>query len=94
MQQLGKSDCRAERMENIVFDFRIINLPDGNQVIDTSLKTPYNALTLAQMEEYIEMDVQLAIADKLKRKVKAEEKRRQKLARNLLRKLACFCGLV
>ncbi len=81
-------------MENIMFEFRIINLPDGNQVIDTSLKTPYNALTLAQMEEYIEMDVQLAIADKLKRKVKAEEKRKQKLARNLLYRVACFCGLV
>lgn len=77
-----------------MFEFRIINLPDGNQVIDTSLKTPYNALTLAQMEEYIEMDVQLAIADKLKRKVKAEEKRKQKLARNLLYRVACFCGLV
>lgn len=81
-------------MGNIMFDFRIINLSDGNQVIDTSLKTPYNALTLAQMEEYIEMDVQLAIADKLKRKVKAEEKHKQKLARNLLYRVACFCGLV
>lgn len=81
-------------MENNMFEFRIINLSDGNQVIDTSLITPYNALTLAQMEEYIEMDVQLAIMDKLKRKSKAEEKRKQKLARNLLRKLVCFCGLV
>lgn len=25
------------------FDFRVIEMPDGNQIIDRDLKTPYNA---------------------------------------------------
>lgn len=39
-----------------MFDFKIINLSDGNQVIDRNLKTPYNVLTAVQMVEYIEVD--------------------------------------
>lgn len=77
-----------------MFDFRIINLSDGNQVIRRDLKTPYSALTPLQMVEYVEMDVQLTIMDRLKRKVQAEAKRRRKLARNPIYKMACLCGLV
>lgn len=44
-----------------MFDFGIINLSDGNQIIDRNLKTPYKALTPLQMAEYIEMDVQVCI---------------------------------
>ena len=40
-------------MENIMFEFRIINIADGNQIIDRSLKTPYKALTPLQMMKYI-----------------------------------------
>ena len=36
-----------------MFNFRIIETPDGNQIIDRSLKTPYNALTPLQMVEYM-----------------------------------------
>ena len=43
-----------------MFDFRLINTPDGNQIIDTTLKTPYSSITPLQMEEYIEIDNQLA----------------------------------
>lgn len=50
------------------FDFRIIEMPDGNQIIDRDLKTPYNALTAVQMLEYVEVDIQLTIADRIKRK--------------------------
>lgn len=42
-----------------MFDFRIIDTTDGNQILDRSLKTPYNALTPLQMVEYLEMDSQL-----------------------------------
>lgn len=77
-----------------MFDFRIINLPDGNQIIDPSLKTPYNALTPLQMVEYQEMDVQLAYMDRMERKAREEAKQRQKLARNPIYKMACLCGLV
>jgi len=44
-----------------MFDFRIINLADGNQVIRRDLKTPYSALTPIQMVEYVEMDVHLSL---------------------------------
>ncbi len=76
-----------------MFNFRIINLPDGNQIIDPSLKTPYNALTPLQMVEYQEMDVQLAYMDRMERKAREEAKQRQKLARNPIYKMACLFGI-
>lgn len=80
-----------------MFNFRIINLSDGNQVIRRDLKTPYDALTPIQMVEYVEMDVQLTIMDMQKKKAlraRAEAQRQRNLARNLFVRLACFCGLV
>lgn len=77
-----------------MFDFRIINLSDGNQVIRRDLKTPYNALTPIQMIEYVEIDVQITIMDRLKKKAQAESERRRKIARNPFVRFACFCGLV
>ncbi len=44
-----------------MFNFRIISLADGNQIIDSSLKTPYDSLTVVQMQEYIEVDCQLGL---------------------------------
>lgn len=80
-------------MEQNIFEFRIISLPDGTQIIDTTLKTPYDALTPLQMAEYIEMDVQIAIMERLERKAQREAERRRKLSGNLLQKVACLCGL-
>lgn len=77
-----------------MFDFRIINLPDKNQVIRRDLKTPYDALTPLQFVEYTEMEVQLYIADRQKRKVHKQAERQRKLARNPIYKMACLCGLV
>ena len=77
-----------------MFNFRIIDTPDGNQIIDRSLKTPYNALTPIQMVEYMEMDSQLSYMDRMEQKARAEEERRQKLKRNPFVRFACFCGLV
>lgn len=77
-----------------MFDFRIIDTSDGNQIIDRSLKTPYNALTPLQMMEYLEMDNRLAYMDRMERKARAEAERRRKIARNPIYKMACLCGLV
>ena len=77
-----------------MFDFRIIDTPDGNQVVRRDLKTPYNALTPLQYIEYTNMEVQLYIADRQKKKFLKETYRRRKLARNLFARLACYCGLV
>lgn len=77
-----------------MFDFRIIDTPDGNQIIDRNLKTPYKALTTLQMVEYLEMDNRLAYMDRVERKARAEAERRRKIARNPIYKMACLCGLV
>ncbi len=77
-----------------MFNFRIIDTPDGNQIIDRNLKTPYNALTTLQMVEYLEMDNRLAYMDRVERKARAEAERRRKIARNPIYKMACLCGLV
>lgn len=77
-----------------MFDFRIIDTADGNQIIDRNLKTPYNALTPLQMVKYLEMDNRLAYMDRMERKARAEAERRRKIARNPIYKMACLCGLV
>lgn len=71
------------------FNFRIIDIADGNQIIDRRLKTPYSALTPLQMVEYIEMDVQLAIMDMMERKAKEETGRKRLVSvRNQIYKIA------
>ena len=77
-----------------MFDFRIVETEDGNQIIDRNLKTPYSALTPPQMVEYTEMDNRLAYMDRMERKARAEEESRRKIARNPIYRFACFCGLV
>ena len=76
-----------------MFNFRIIDTVDGNQIIDRQLKTPYNALTPTQMVEYMEMDNQLAIMDRIERKAKQKVEHIRKLAKNPFYRLACMCGI-
>lgn len=77
-----------------MFDFRIIDTEDGNQVIRRDLKTPYSALTPLQYIEYTNIEVQLYIADRQKKKFLKEANRRRIIARNPFVRFACFCGLV
>ena len=77
-----------------MFDFRIIDTADGNQIIDRSMKTSYNELTPVQMLEYMEMDAKLSFMDKMERRAKAEAERKRRIARNPLYRIACLCGLV
>ena len=75
-------------MEMNIFRFRIINLSDDTQVIDVTLKTPYEALTAVQMAEYMHVDEQLAYMDRIRRREQREVQQR-KSPRKLLYKLAC-----
>ena len=77
-----------------MFDFRIIVCPDGTEIIDTSLKTPYEALTPVQMLEYSEMHTQLSIMEQMKRRRQREAEHKRKLARNPFYRLVYMCGLV
>ena len=77
-----------------MFNFRLINTPDGNQIIDTTLKTPYSSLTPLQMVEYIEMDNQLEYMERMERKQRREEERKQKPTYRFMYKVACMCGIM
>lgn len=76
-----------------MFNFRIIDTPDGNQVIDRQLKTPYNSLTPIQMVEYIEMDSRLLFMDRMKKQTDSAAEHRRNSAKNPFYRLACMCGL-
>lgn len=77
-----------------MFNFRLINTPDGNQIIDTTLKTPYSSLTPLQMVEYIEMDNQLAYIERMERKQQKEAEHKRKFTYKFFHKVACACGIM
>ena len=77
-----------------MFHFRIITTPDGNQIIDKNLSTPYESLTPTQMIEYTEIDNQLTIMDRLERKARERAEHMRRAARNPFYKLACMVGLM
>ena len=77
-----------------MFNFRLINISDGNQIIDRRLKTPYSSLTPLQMVEYIEMDNQLTYMERMERKQQREAERQRKFTYKLLHKVACICGII
>lgn len=91
MADMQPSDNGEDERE--MFNFRIIDTVDGNQIIDRNLKTPYNALTPTQMMEYMEMDSQLSFMDRMERKARAKAERTRKLARNPFYRIAYVCGL-
>ena len=77
-----------------MFEFRLINLSDGNQIIDTTLKTPYDALTPIEMMEYMEVDARLEYMRRMERKQRREAERKQKLTYRFMHKVACMCGIM
>ena len=77
-----------------MFDFRLINTPDGNQIIDTTLKTPYDSITPIEMLEYMEVDARLEYMRRMERKQRREEERKQKFTYKFMRKVACACGVL
>lgn len=81
-------------METNMFDFRIINTLDGNQIIDRQLKTPYSSLTPVQMLEYAEMEDRLAYMDRMEKKARQKAEQIRKVSKNPLYRIACIVGLV
>ena len=77
-----------------MFNFKLIYTPYLIFLIDTTLKTPYNALTPIQMIEYIEMDNQLAYMKRMEKKQQREAERTRKFTYKLTHKLACVCGIM
>ena len=77
-----------------MFNFRIINTADGNQIVDRNLKTPYEALTPVQMGEYTEMDNRMTFMDRMERKAREKAEYMRRVARNPFYRLACMVGLM
>ena len=77
-----------------MFDFRLINTPDGNQIIDFTLKTPYSSLTPIQMVEYTEVDNRLAYMERMERKQAREAEHKRKFTYRFMHKVACMCGII
>ena len=77
-----------------MFEFRLINLSDGNQIIDTTLKTPYDALTPIEMMEYMEVDTRLEYMRRMEREQVKEAERKRKFTYKLFHKVACMCGIM
>lgn len=77
-----------------MFDFRLFNTPDGNQVIDTTLKTPYDSITPIEMLEYMEVDARLEYMRRMERKQKKEAERKRKFTYKFFHKVACMCGIM
>lgn len=87
--------------EVVYFDFRIIDMGDGTQVIDKSVKTPVDTLTPEMQVEYMEVHGQVALMERMRKKerremdrLQREGERKRKLARNPFYRMACFCGMV
>ena len=77
-----------------MFEFRIINQPDGSQVIDNTLKTPYSSLTLEQFQEYVEVSKCVEFLELLKIKERREAEHKRKFTYKLIHKVACMCGIL
>ena len=77
-----------------MFNFRLINTPDGNQIIDTTLKTPYDSITPIEMIEYMEVDAQLDYMKRMEQKQQRETERKRKFTYKLFHKVACMCGIM
>ena len=77
-----------------MFNFRLINTPDGNQIIDTTLKTPYDSITAVEMLEYMEVDARLEHMKRMECKQKREAERQRKFTYKLFHKVACACGIM
>ena len=77
-----------------MFNFRLINTQDGNQIIDTTLKTPYDSITPLETMEYMEVDARLEYMKRMERKQQREAERKQKFTYRFMRKVACMCGIM
>lgn len=98
---MGKEKKAMFEKEIICFDFRIIDMGNGMQVIEKSVKTPLDALTPEMQVEYMEVNGQIAFMERMRKKehremdkLQREAERKRKLARNPFYRMACFCGMV
>lgn len=73
-----------------MFEFGIIVLEDGTEIIDRNATTSYESLTGVEMLEYAELETSLYILDRMNRKAEMEERNRQKQRKPFYTILAMF----
>ena len=69
------------------FNFRIIKTANGAEIIDSTLSTPYSALTPMQMIDYINVENSLYFAERQKRCQKATEPTIIDKVKNFIRRI-------
>lgn len=69
------------------FNFRIIKIANGAEIIDSTLSTPYNSLTPLQMMDYINVENSLYFSERQKRLQKAIEPTIIDKAKNFARRI-------
>lgn len=69
------------------FNFRIIRTANGAEIIDSTLSTPYNALTPTQMLEYINVENSLYFLERQRRLQKVVEPTIINKVKNFVRRI-------
>lgn len=69
------------------FNFRIIKTANGVEIIDSTLSTPYSALTPMQMIDYINVENSLYFAERQRRLQKAVEPTIINKVKNFVRRI-------
>lgn len=76
------------------FNFRIVNISDGNQIIDRTHGTSCEELTPVQMVEHVELEARLYHMDRIERDAKRMAQEKRKFIGNSLYKIACMVGII
>jgi len=69
------------------FNFRIIKTANGAEIIDSTLSTPYSALTPMQMIDYINVENSLYFAERQRKLQKAVEPTIINKVKNFVRRI-------
>lgn len=70
----------------LMFKFRIINTPDGNQIIDRTQGTSCDSMSPVEMLDYLQVEESLYFAERKQRKVKIQNKSVLNRLKNIFRK--------
>ena len=73
-----------------MFKFRLIDMPNGIQIIDENLMTPYDSITPEQMIDYIRVEQAMNVIKIHKRNREVYNMRGRKTIKAVLFKIACM----
>lgn len=80
---------KYRRIKNM-FKFRLIDMPNGIQIIDENLMTPYDSITPEQMIDYIRVEQAIDVIRIHKRNREVYNMREWKTIKAVLFRIACM----